>query len=110
MALLYDGGVAVVRRHRALIESYLATKPGREFHHYYEACRKGMIWQNQSLPKSAPSLSLYATRHQFRVNARLAGIGRTEVAYLMGHASTGTANVTMDGLERRLVALGSCKQ
>lgn len=91
IALLSESAVTAVRHHLAWIESYLAAKPDREFRHYYESCRRGLIRLNRALPKSAPRLSLYSTRHQFKINAREAGVARTELAYLMGHASTGTA-------------------
>lgn len=91
IALLSESVTAAVRRHLKFIAAYIEAKPGREFRHYYESCRKGLSRLNLSLPKSVPHLSLYSTRHQFKINAREEGVDRTELAYLMGHASTGTA-------------------
>lgn len=91
LALRSQEAQEAVLRHMRYAETYIRAKDGREFRHYYESCRRGLIRLNRGLPKSAQRISLYSTRHQFKINARAAGVDRVELAYLFGHASTGTA-------------------
>lgn len=83
--------LAAVRHHLELIHDYISARPDREFRHYYNSCRAALKRINKNLPKKETKLCLYSTRHQFKNNARAAGLTYHEIANLMGHASTRTA-------------------
>lgn len=73
---------------------------------FYNGCRKTLyrvcrrLWPNR---KKYPTL--YSTRHQFCANAKSAGMSKSEVAALMGHASEDTAG---EHYGKRRVGQGHC--
>lgn len=89
--LCTEEAVKVVGRHLDLAQEYMQAKHGRTFRSYYTACRGALARVNRTLPKSVPRIALYSARHQFKINAKKDGVNRDDLAYLMGHAVTGTA-------------------
>ena len=62
---------------------------GISFATHYRNTRRALNRAYQRAGTRGPSL--YSARHQFKINARAAGISAWDLAYLMGHASTITA-------------------
>lgn len=59
---------------------------------YYRECRKTLYAAVRVLwPRRSHYPTLYTGRHQFAADAKWAGLTKSEVAALMGHASSGTA-------------------
>ena len=87
IALLTPETEEWVRRHLALLRERQIQ--GISFATHYRNTRRALNRAYQRAGTRGPSL--YSARHQFKINARAAGISAWDLAYLMGHASTITA-------------------
>ena len=87
IALLTPETEEWVRRHLALLRE--RQTQGISFATHYRNTRRALNRAYQRAGTRGPSL--YSARHQFKINARAAGISAWDLAYLMGHASTITA-------------------
>ncbi len=87
LALLTPETEEWVRRHLALLRE--RQTQGISFVTHYRNTRRALNRAYQRAGTRGPSL--YSARHQFKINARAAGISAWDLAYLMGHASTITA-------------------
>ena len=87
LALLTPETEEWVRRHLALLRE--RQTQGISFATHYRNTRRALNRAYQRTGTRGPSL--YSARHQFKTNARAAGISAWDLAYLMGHASTITA-------------------
>ncbi|MHB8565361.1 MAG: hypothetical protein ACYDDA_15840 [Acidiferrobacteraceae bacterium] len=92
MVLLTEKARRRVRRYLRILSEWQAEKPRRTKHQIYENLRKALHtavrragYAHQQVP------TLYTVRHQFKINARAAGVDPVTLAYLMGHGWTGTA-------------------
>lgn len=76
----------VVREFLAIV----AAIPDREA--FYMACRKRLCkWNKRLWPRARLHITLYSGRHQFAADHKAAHLSREELAALMGHGSTVTA-------------------
>lgn len=74
---------------------------------YYSGVRKTIHKVTRKLmPDQRKYPTLYSTRHQFAANAKFAGMGKVEIAAMMGHATDETAGSNY-GLKR--YGGGGCK-
>ena len=87
LALLTPETEEWVRRHLALLRERQIQ--GISFTTHYRNTRRALNRAYQRAGTRGPSL--YSARHQFKTNARAAGVSAWNLAYLMGHASTITA-------------------
>ncbi|WP_297392080.1 site-specific integrase [Acidiferrobacter sp.] len=87
IALLTPETEEWVRRHLALLRERQIQ--GISFTTHYRNTRRALNRAYQRAGTRGPSL--YSARHQFKTNARAAGISAWDLAYLMGHAATSTA-------------------
>ena len=87
LALLTPETEEWVRRHLALLRE--RQNEGMRFEDHYQNTRRALSRAYRAAGCRGPTL--YSGRHQFKVNARAAGVSDWDLAYLMGHASTRTA-------------------
>ena len=87
MALLTPETEHWVRHHLALLRA--RQNEGMRFEDHYQNTRRALSRAYRAAGCRGPTL--YSGRHQFKVNARAAGVSDWDLAYLMGHASTTTA-------------------
>lgn len=76
-----------------VIRQFLAVVAAHADHaRFYAACRKRLHgWNRYLWPKARKHITLYSGRHQFAADHKAAHLSREELAALMGHGSTVTA-------------------
>lgn len=83
--------LASIRRQLAYVAKF---KSRDQFHKAYIACSKVLYRATRRLwPDRTLYPCLYSARHQFAADSKAAGLSRSEVAALMGHASDQTASL-----------------
>ena len=77
-----------------------------KWNNVYNGCRKTLYLACRTLwPNRKKFPTLYSLRHQFCADSKSAGMSRTEIAALMGHASCDTASTHYG---KRRVGRGKC--
>lgn len=89
MRLCTEEAVRIVRWHLWFLNAYCDGR--KKYPHYYAINRAALKNAYKRLGLTGKGPSLYAARHQFKRNARAAGVPDLVIAYLMGHGSTLTA-------------------
>lgn len=99
MEILTRDGVHLIREQLRLIQEYKASGQGRTGESYIRSVRAAMnhVYQRAKQEEAFYGIRnrpdrvyLYSARHQFKNDARRAGLHPLEIAYLMGHASVET--------------------